>query len=172
MHRLGRWTSGAVVCSRNKAVATSIARQFADRTMAKRYRALAVGYPSQDHFNINTPIGPVPYPPLGSVHATSRGGRPASSSVRVVQRREHEFLCDVSIATGRPHQIRIHLATAGHPLVGDPLYVPGGLPAAGGTALPGDPGYQLHSAELQFEHPVTGRRLQVLAPLPAALQVK
>jgi 23S rRNA pseudouridine1911/1915/1917 synthase len=170
MHRLGRWTSGAVICSRTKAVGSSIAAQFTSRSIDKRYRALASGRPSFDSVAIEVPIGPVPYAPLGTLHAASEDGRPASSSVTVISRGGETFLCDVRIATGRPHQIRIHLAAAGHPLVGDPLYVVGGRPALGGTALPGDPGYHLHAAEVGFEHPETGQRVVVRAPLPEALR--
>jgi len=168
MHRLGRWTSGAVICSLTPEVGAGIARQFEARTIDKRYRALASGRPTFDELDIEVPIGPVPYAPLGTLHAASEAGRPSSSTVTVVSRREDSFLCDVKIATGRPHQIRIHLAAAGHPLVGDPLYVAGGRPASDGTALPGDPGYYLHAAEVGFEHPETGERVVVKAPLPEA----
>lgn len=170
MHRLGRWTSGAVVCARDPSAGASIAAQFAQRTIDKRYRADASGRPAQDQFAIEVAIGPVPYARMGKVHAARANGRHASSTVTVVERREDAFLCDVAIATGRPHQIRIHLAAAGHPLVGDPLYVRGGLPAPDGTALPGDPGYDLHAAEIGFDCPRTGQRVRVSAPMPTALR--
>jgi 23S rRNA pseudouridine1911/1915/1917 synthase len=170
VHRLGRWTSGVVLCSRTPAVGASLAAQFAGRTIHKRYRALASGRPASDSFQIDVPIGPVAYPPLGTLHASRPDGRPSSSRVTVIERREDSFLCDVTIATGRPHQIRIHLAAAGHPLVGDPLYVAGGHPSPNGTALPGDPGYQLLAAEIGFDHPETGERVTVAAPLPEVLR--
>lgn len=166
MHRLGRWTSGAVLCARSRADGAHIAAQFSGRTLHKRYRALATGQPSTPEFAVDVPIGPVPYAPLGTVHAASPTGRRAASRVRVVDQREGCFVCHVTIATGRPHQIRIHLAAAGHPLVGDPLYGVGGLPLPGCTAVPGDPGYHLHAAELGFTHPRTGARVVVHAPLP------
>lgn len=169
-HRLGRWTSGAVLCTRTAPAAAHLADQFASRAIGKRYRALASGSPTEDRFEVTVPIGPVPYPSLGTLHAASAGGRASASSVTVLERRAGAFLCDVAIASGRPHQIRIHLAAAGHPLVGDPLYAPGGLPIAGGTARPGDPGYQLHAAELRFVHPETGEPVQVDAPPPPGLE--
>lgn len=169
-HRLGRWTSGAVLCSRGPAHGASLAGQFADRSIHKRYRALASGRPEHDRFDVRTPLGPVPYPPLGTVHAASPEGRRAESTVTVLERRDDSFLCDVTIATGRPHQIRIHVAAAGHPLVGDPLYVVGGHPAPGGSALPGDPGYHLHSASIGFRHPGTGLPVVVEAPPPGILE--
>jgi 23S rRNA pseudouridine1911/1915/1917 synthase len=91
--------------------------------------------------------------------------------VTVLERRTDSFLCDVRIETGRPHQIRIHLAATGHPLMGDPLYVAGGLPAADTRALPGDPGYELHSAELSFRHPGTGRELVIECEPPLLLRI-
>ncbi len=171
MHRRDRWTSGAILCSRARASGASLAAQFVARTIHKRYRALASGRPAQPRFGVDVSIGPVPYPPLGSVQAARPDGRPASSQVAVLEHRPGSFLCDVTIFTGRPHQIRIHLAAAGHPLVGDPLYVAGGGPNPDGTALPGDPGYHLHAAELGYEDPGTGLRVIVNAPIPEVLQV-
>jgi len=169
LHRLGRWTSGAVLFARTRRAAADLSRQWADREVGKRYRALAVGDPSWDETTVDVAIGPVTHPLLGTVHAATPGGKAASSRITVLQRRGEEFLCEVRIATGRPHQIRIHLAAAGHPLVGDPLYGPGGIPRPATTALPGDAGYLLHSLELAFRHPRTGVEMTVIAPPPAAL---
>ncbi len=171
LHRLGRWTSGLVLCARNHHTRTELMRQWSAREVGKRYRALASGLPVWDEITISEPIGPVPHTLLGSVHAASANGKPSLSQVTVLERRADSFLCDVRIATGRPHQIRIHLAKAGHPLVGDPLYVAGGLPAPDTRALPGDPGYFLHSAELSFRHPVTGREEVIECEPPSILRL-
>jgi len=170
LHRLGRWTSGVVLFARARETLADLTRQWISRNVGKRYRALAVGKPSRNDFEIEVPIGPVPHPLLGSVHAASGDGKAALSHVALVEQREGTFLCDVSIATGRPHQIRIHLAAAGHPLVGDPLYAAGGIPGPGCSALPGDPGYYLHAAELTFRHPRTARELVVTCEPPPALR--
>jgi 23S rRNA pseudouridine1911/1915/1917 synthase len=170
LHRLGRWTSGLVLCAKNDHAGTGLMRQWSAKEVGKRYRALAGGDPVQDEMTITTPIGPVPHSLLGSVHAASPNGKPSLSQVMVLERRQNSFLCDVRIATGRPHQIRIHLAAAGHPLVGDPLYIAGGLPAPDTHALPGDPGYQLHAAELSFRHPGTGREVVIECEPPVLLR--
>jgi 23S rRNA pseudouridine1911/1915/1917 synthase len=170
LHRLGRWTSGLVLCAKNHHARTDLMRQWSTKMVGKRYRALASGSPDQDEMTITTPIGPVPHALLGSVHAASPVGKPSLSQVTILERRTASFLCDVRIATGRPHQIRIHLAAAGYPLVGDPLYVSGGLPAPDTHALPGDPGYHLHAAELNFRHPRTGSDVVIECEPPVVLR--
>jgi 23S rRNA pseudouridine1911/1915/1917 synthase len=170
LHRLGRWTSGLVLCSRNHHSRAELMRQWSANAVGKRYRALADGVPDQDEMTITAAIGPVPHALLGSVHAAAPNGKPSLSRVTVLERRVDSFLCDVRIATGRPHQIRIHLAAAGHPLAGDPLYVLGGLPAPDTRALPGDPGYLLHSAELSFLHPRTGLKVAIECEPPGLLR--
>lgn len=170
LHRLGRWTSGLVLFARNLSARIEMARQLRAREIGKRYRALAGGDPLWDATTVDRPIGAVPHKFLGSVHAAAANGKPAASRIDVLERRTAAFLCDVRIATGRPHQIRIHLAASGHPLVGDPLYVIGGVPSPGTDAVPGDPGYFLHAAEVTFRHPRTGRELVLTSEPPPALR--
>jgi 23S rRNA pseudouridine1911/1915/1917 synthase len=170
LHRLGRWTSGLVLCAKNQHAKSDLMRQWSTKEVGKRYRALASGNPAQDEMTIMTPIGPIPHALLGSIHAASPTGKPSLSEVIVLERRTASFLCDVRIATGRPHQIRIHLAAAGYPLVGDPLYVAGGVPSPDTHALPGDPGYHLHAAELSFRHPRTGCEVVIECEPPLLLR--
>lgn len=170
VHRLGRWTSGVILFARTAEAAAGFARQHRAGSVVKRYRALAVGAPAADALTIVDRIGPVSHPLLGSVHAASPSGRPAVTHVGVIERRDGLFLAAARIETGRPHQIRIHLAAAGHPLLGDPLYLPGGVPAPDSRAVPGDPGYHLHADELGFLHPRTGAPLRILSAPPPILR--
>ena len=160
LHRLGRGTSGLVLFGLTAEARRSVLGAWRDGRVDKVYRALVSGLPSRQVFSVDAPIGPVPHPRLGRVHAASSRGKPALSHVRVIGRREGHAVVEVRIPTGRPHQIRIHLAVAGHPLVGDPLYGCGGtlVPEPG---LPGDGGYRLHAHRLALDHPFTGRRLEL-----------
>jgi 23S rRNA pseudouridine1911/1915/1917 synthase len=177
MHRLGRATSGLVVFALTPDAASSLAKSWREHEVEKYYRALASGVAQQDYYEIRAAIGSVPHPRLSLVYATSdvyvenRKGKPSASDARVLERRSEATLFEVKILTGRPHQIRIHLAYIGHPLVGDPLFaVGGGLLASPG--LPGDDGYFLHAERLKFLHPVTREGLEVLAPVPVELRCK
>ena len=89
----------------------------------------------------------------------------------MLERRSESSLVEVRIATGRPHQIRIHMAAYGHPLVGDPLYAPGGGLKPQAAALPGDAGYLLHAARLIFPHPVTGKDVELNSRPPSVLRM-
>ena len=169
MHRLGRGTSGLVLFTRTEAARRAVAAEWRDGRVEKEYRALVAGLPALESFTVDTPIGLVPHPRLGRVHAASPAGKPAVSHVRVVARRDGETVVAVTIPTGRPHQIRIHLAAAGHPLVGDPLYVKGGVPGRD-PALPGEGGYRLHACRLALDHPANGRRLDLECPPPLELR--
>lgn len=169
LHRLGRGTSGLVLFARHKQAAATLARAWRDRSVRKTYRALGLGTTRTEMFVIDVPIGPVPHPLIGTVQAACEGGKPAHSVALVLEPRHDQTLFSVEITTGRPHQIRIHMAYAGHPLIGDPLYeAGGGLKQHPG--LPGDSGYFLHAERLQFRHPSTGQLMTVTATPPPELQ--
>jgi len=170
MHRLGRGTSGIMLFAPTAQTRKPLQAAFQDPRTRKVYRALCDGHPEQDAFEILAPIGEVPYAPLGRIHAAHSAGRPSTSRVTVLERRETGTLVDVEILTGRPHQIRIHLAWAGHPLQGDPLYGPGGTPIPGTRALPGDLGYLLHAHRLELAHPRTGDWLTLTCQPPTLLR--
>lgn len=170
VHRLGRGTSGIVLFALTAKARRTLHRDFRQGAMVKIYRALASGRPQQDEFSIDVPIGPAPHARLGTVHAASVDGRRALSRVIVLQRLERCSLLMVNIQTGKPHQIRIHLAAAGHPLVGDPLYAIGGGFNQGGPALPGETGYWLHAEKICLNHPNTGLPLEITCFPPPELQ--
>ncbi|HJU42950.1 MAG TPA: RluA family pseudouridine synthase [Vicinamibacterales bacterium] len=171
LHRLGRHTSGLVLFARTHDAASKLSQAWRDHAVKKMYRALGLGETRTEIFVIDVPIGPVPHPLLGTVEAASEGGKPSHSVAVVLETSGDRTLFDVEIVTGRPHQVRIHLAYAGHPLVGDPLYeAGGGLKRHPG--LPGDGGYLLHAEQLHFAHPVTGKPMSLIAPPPPALQTR
>ncbi|MFC4638809.1 RluA family pseudouridine synthase [Deinococcus hohokamensis] len=169
LHRLGRGTSGAVLFARTGQAGAALSRAWREGQVRKVYRALACGVAPQDKVEITTPIGPVPHSRLGAVYAASLAGKASRSLATVAERRTDSTLYDVEIFTGRPHQIRIHLASVGQPLVGDPLYGPGGQPLSNLPGLPGDLGYWLHAHTLAFVHPLSGQALTLTAPPPPEL---
>ncbi len=175
LHRLGRGTSGAILFTLNERAARFLTRAMVERRITKVYLAKASGLVSPDSFTIDAPIGPVPVGQGGTINAYSPTGRAAVSHVRLIRRLidEEASILEVTIPTGRPHQIRIHLAYAGHPLVGDPLYASGGLPGPVSevekAARPGDGGYLLHSWKIRFPHPDGTGEIEVVAPPPSAL---
>ncbi len=176
LHRLGRGTSGAILFTRNRRAGRLLATAMFERRILKVYLALAAGTSMPDAFTVDAPIGPVPHTLPATVNAYRPGGRPSVSHVKVLRRDpgRNATLVEVTIPTGRPHQIRIHLAYAGCPLVGDPLYLSGGLPRADGlddewSTTPGATGYLLHSWKIRFTHPSRGEEVEVVSPPPDAL---
>jgi 23S rRNA pseudouridine1911/1915/1917 synthase len=176
LHRLGRGTSGAILFTRNARAARLLTVAMKERRIRKVYLAVASGTAMPDTFTVDAPIGPVPYRRPATVHAYRPDGRPSISHVRVIRRlpEDNATLLEVTIPTGRPHQIRIHLSYAGFPLVGDPLYQAGGIPRADAiddewAALPGETGYLLHSWKIRFPHPARGEDVEVVCPPPAVL---
>ena len=169
LHRLGRATSGLVLFARTAEAASSLLSDWRAGRVEKRYRALAQGVASEDRYEIAAPIGLVPHPRLGAVHGAIASGKPARSTAVVLERRAEQTLFEVQIHTGRPEQIRIHLAFIGHPLAGDPMFTVGGVPRPDSPGLPGDGGYLLHAEWLAFTHPSSGERTVLHAPPPPAL---
>ncbi len=176
LHRLGRATSGIVLFARTDEALRRMTSAFVERRIVKIYRALVAGVGLPSEQVVDVPIGRVPYAPTGELHAATGDGAPSKSIFRLLREdgERSESLAEVKIVTGRPHQIRIHAAAIGHPLVGDPLYIAGGGPAplvAGRRApLPGDCGYHLHAMRLAFAHPRTGEGLEVFSRPPPLLR--
>lgn len=181
IHRLGRGTSGLMLLARSSRARASLSQQMRDRQIEKIYRTRVQGSDLPDRFTVTQPIGKLPYPVLGYIYAACPTGLPAQSECQVLQRDRGTALVAVKILTGRPHQIRIHLAAAGFPLVGDPLYAIGGAPQPltvssqlaedGELSVPGDCGYFLHAMHLRFRHP-DGNEIKLVCPPPIELRLR
>jgi 23S rRNA pseudouridine1911/1915/1917 synthase len=182
VHRLDKETSGLIVVAKNDEAHRKLAAQFARREVKKTYIALVHGWPKKDRGTIAASIS---RDRVRRTRMTTRlaGGREAISHYQVVRRVETPYgkfaLIEVKIDTGRTHQIRVHMASLGHPVVGDKLYgAPAELKAVsrqGGRSIPGTPSMSLtrnflHAAELALVHPRTGTSIVLKSPLPAELQ--
>jgi 23S rRNA pseudouridine1911/1915/1917 synthase len=165
VHRLGRGTSGLIAFGKTAAARSSLSRQLRELSLGKTYLAWTSGARLPSSFAARQPIARVPHGPL-MIHAAASHGRQSLTRVRVLRRAGARTLVAAQPITGRPDQIRIHLAAAGAPIVGDPLFGPGGTPKS--DAPPGAGGYLLHSAGLKFAHPQSGARV-TLRSLPAWL---
>lgn len=163
VHRLDRETSGVIVVARTVAALEHLGRQFHDRTVRKRYLAVVVGVVRDDEMVIDAAIGRHPMERKRMSLRTKRG-RAAITRVRVVERFAHATLVEALPRTGRTHQIRVHLAARGHPIVGDAVY---GRRRA--TTLP-ITRHALHAASLVVTHPTRGDRLAIAAPLPVDME--
>ncbi len=158
VHRLDRGTSGVLLVARTDPAHRNLAAQFAGRTVEKTYLALVHGRVRADSGRITKPIA---RDPVRRTRMTARlgTGREALTSYRVLERFERFTYLEVRIGTGRTHQIRVHLASIGHPVAGDRLY---GAPANARVFL--------HAGRIAFTSPATGDRVTVEAPLPAELE--
>ena len=164
VHRLDKETSGLLVVAKTLEAQTDLIRQLQARTVKRQYLALASGVIRRDN-GVDTPIGRHP------VHRTkmavvpeSRGGKPALTWYRVLEIFNHCTLLECALETGRTHQIRVHMASIGHPLVGDPVY---GKPD---PRLPPFHRQALHATRLGLIHPKTGRHVQWEVPMPADMR--
>lgn len=182
VHRLDKQTSGLIIVARNDATHLKLSEMFSRRQIRKTYIALVHGAMKSDHGTINTPIS---RDAIRRTRMTTRrelGARSAVSHYDVLERIDSRFgkftLVSVRIETGRTHQIRVHLASIGHPVVGDTLY---GAPAkitAAAKRKKNDPEPEtltlsrnfLHAAELNFVHPITGKQLSLQSELPEKLK--
>ena len=173
VHRLDRGTSGLLVVAKTDAAHLALTRQLQARTVERRYLALVHGEVGHAEGRIELPIGRHPQDRQRMAVRPPGAGRPASTRYRVRARTAAPVplsLLEVQLGTGRTHQIRVHLAHRGHPVVGDRTYRrgPSALPAELLALVAALHGQALHAGLLGFVHPVTGARVRFVAPPPAA----
>ena len=164
VHRLDAGSSGLLVVARTDEAAEYLIEQFADHSATRRYDAMVWGVPDAPHGIIDAPIGRNRADPLKMAVVT--GGRPARTDYRVVGTYSSPALVsrlECRLETGRTHQIRVHLSSINHPLIGDPVY--GQRRPVLGLSRP-----FLHAAELAFDHPTSGQRVTFTSPLAPDLQ--
>jgi 23S rRNA pseudouridine1911/1915/1917 synthase len=177
VHRLDKQTSGLIIVARNDAAHLKLGEMFSRRQIRKTYLALVHGAVKQDRGTINAPISRDVIRRTRMTTKRETGARSAISHYTVIERIDSRFgkftLVSVRIETGRTHQIRVHLASIGHPVAGDTLYgAPAKIPAVA-PRKKSDPEPEtialdrnfLHAAELEFAHPTTGKQLCLKAPL-------
>jgi len=165
VHRLDRNTSGVILAARTDAAHRSLARQFAERQVEKVYLALVHGKVREDRGTIERPIA---RDPVRRVRMTTsaRAGRAAMTEYRVLRRFRAFTLVELRIRTGRTHQIRVHMASRGHPVAGDTVYgAPGQVPGRSPLGR-----HFLHAHRIAFQHPSSGERVVVESPLPPELE--
>ena len=172
VHRLGRATTGIVLFAKTAQAASCLFANWNTPKIQKIYRALAQNIAQQDAYEIVTPIGLVPHPIIGSVWAAKHQWQTVKVIGKGDLRSDSTTTFAVSLCSGRPHQIRIHLASIGHPLVGDPLYGLTGQPLETLPGLPGDGGYFLHAQYLKFNHPISGEPINLEAALPSGFTLE
>ncbi len=156
VHRIDKDTSGLLMVAKNDQAHQSLAAQLKAKTTAREYLALVHGVIKEGQGTINAPLGRSPKD--RKRQAIVADGRPAVTHFRVVERYNKYTLVACRLETGRTHQIRVHMKSINHPLVGDPLYGPR-------KTITGQ-GQFLHARLLGFNHPITGKRITLTAPLP------
>jgi 23S rRNA pseudouridine1911/1915/1917 synthase len=173
VHRLDKETSGLILVAKNDVAHRALGAMFSKREVKKTYIALVHGWPPKDQGTIRSSIS---RDSVRRIRMTTRGygGREAITHFQVQRRIASPFgkfaLVEIKIDTGRTHQIRVHMSSTGHPVVGDALYgAPREVRAGGKGAITLARNF-LHAAALQFQHPRTGETVSFSRPLPAELQ--
>lgn len=159
VHRIDKDTTGALVICKNDKAHQCLAEQLAVHSITRRYRAIVQGYFSEEEFTIEGEIGRHPTD-RKKMAMNVKNGKPAVTHVKVLERLKGYSYIECQLETGRTHQIRVHLASKGHPLLGDTVY---------GSAKPAFKdlqGQTLHAMVLGFLHPSTGEYIECTAPLP------
>ena len=159
VHRIDRDTSGLIIAAKNDRAHLSLSAQLEDHSLFRLYHAVVLGGFREESGTVDAPIGRHPADRKRMAVCRPGDGRPAVTHWQLVDSRGGYSHITCRLETGRTHQIRVHMAHAGHPLLGDPVYGPK-------KPFPGLAGQCLHAARLTFVHPATGERMTVEAPLP------
>lgn len=157
VHRLDKDTSGLLIIAKNDIAHVNMSKQIQDRKVCKKYIALVRGVIPENEATINMPISRSEKD--RKKMAVNKEGKNAITHFKVIKRYDKYTLLDIKIDTGRTHQIRVHLAEIGYPVVGDEVY-------SNGKNEFGVEGQMLHAKSLDFKHPVTGKEMHLEAPLP------
>ena len=158
VHRIDRDTTGSIIACKNDHAHSEIARQLKEHTIVRKYHAIVQGVLKDDQGTIRTLIGRHPTD-RKKMAVLKQGGKEAITHYRVLKHMKNAAYIECILETGRTHQIRVHMASLGHPLLGDIVYGPKTNPY-------NLTGQTLHAKTLGFEHPVTGRYVETNAPLP------
>ncbi len=163
VHRIDRDTSGLIIAAKNDAAHQRLAAQLQDHTLSRVYRCIVVGNLREDAGTMDAPIGR--HPADRKKMAVVTGGRRAVTHWRVLERFQGFTYVECRLETGRTHQIRVHMAYLGHPILGDTVY-------GSKKAVPGLQGQCLHAVGLRFLHPRTGEAVELSCPLTEEFQTQ
>ncbi len=173
VHRLDKGTSGLIVLAKTQAAYDALTAQLARRSVSRRYLCLVHGRVKRDAGTIDAPIGRDPRSRVRMAVVTGGKGRRSITRFRVLERFPGASYVECRLETGRTHQIRVHLASLGHPLLGDETYGRRRVSTAGGPVpaalLEGLGGVALHAAGLAFIHPASGEPVALESPLPGRM---
>jgi len=169
VHRLDRDTSGLIVFAKNDMAYANLVRQFSERKVEKHYLALLYGKLKTDRGEINAAIGRS-VSDRKKMSTKTRKGKEAVTQFEVIEKFKSATLAKVKIITGRTHQIRVHFADSGHPVLGDKTYGKKTTINFGQKKTLSFGRQMLHAFNLKFKHPLNGRPLEFTAPLPGDMK--
>jgi 23S rRNA pseudouridine955/2504/2580 synthase len=167
-HRLDRDTSGLLIVAKKRSALVELHRMLREGEVEKIYLAVAKGVPKQPEFEIRESLHKYVTSQGERRVAVREGGKAAATKVRLLKQGDSSSLLELRLLTGRTHQIRVHLAHAGHPVLGDDKY--GDFPLNHGLEKQGVKRLFLHAASLAFKHPISGAALAFKAPLPEEMK--